>query len=314
MRQDIRGAARPSTRRSPDALTDLVARAAAAILAIAPAALDTRPKADKSPVTAADEAADAVILAGSRAALPGVAVVSEESRERPSRARRDVRAGRSARRHQGIRQRARRIHRQCRDRRRRRADRRLRRGARARARSGAAWSAAAPSASASIAAAAPVADPLPPCPAGRSRRGGEPLAFRPPPPRRSSTAPASPRRISCGSALKFCRVAEGAADVYPRLRAISEWDIAAGHAVRHGRRRRGDDARGRAAALRQRGAGLHVPGFIAWGDPTRRIDAGCSMASGMRPLTTVGHLSSACRIASSGSAMKRARASALWKK
>ena len=37
--------------------------------------------------------------------------------------------------------------------------------------------------------------------------------------------------LSRGSALKFCLVAEGAADVYPRLGPTSEWDTAAGHAV-----------------------------------------------------------------------------------
>ncbi|MDO9429198.1 MAG: 3'(2'),5'-bisphosphate nucleotidase CysQ [Methylobacterium sp.] len=34
-----------------------------------------------------------------------------------------------------------------------------------------------------------------------------------------------------GSSLKFCRIAEGMADVYPRLGGIREWDIAAGHAI-----------------------------------------------------------------------------------
>jgi len=34
-----------------------------------------------------------------------------------------------------------------------------------------------------------------------------------------------------GSSLKFCTVAEGEADVYPRLGATMEWDTAAGHAV-----------------------------------------------------------------------------------
>ena len=34
-----------------------------------------------------------------------------------------------------------------------------------------------------------------------------------------------------GSSLKFCRVAEGAADLYPRLGRTMEWDVAAGHAV-----------------------------------------------------------------------------------
>jgi 3'(2'), 5'-bisphosphate nucleotidase len=37
--------------------------------------------------------------------------------------------------------------------------------------------------------------------------------------------------ISCGSSLKFCAVAEGRADVYPRFGRTMEWDTAAGHAV-----------------------------------------------------------------------------------
>ncbi|MDR2009607.1 MAG: 3'(2'),5'-bisphosphate nucleotidase CysQ [Bacteroidales bacterium] len=37
--------------------------------------------------------------------------------------------------------------------------------------------------------------------------------------------------INVGSSLKFCSVADGVADIYPRIGPISEWDIAAGHAV-----------------------------------------------------------------------------------
>ncbi|MBT8077886.1 MAG: 3'(2'),5'-bisphosphate nucleotidase CysQ [Gammaproteobacteria bacterium] len=37
--------------------------------------------------------------------------------------------------------------------------------------------------------------------------------------------------LPMGSSLKFCRVAEGAADVYPRLGPTSEWDTAAAQAV-----------------------------------------------------------------------------------
>lgn len=33
------------------------------------------------------------------------------------------------------------------------------------------------------------------------------------------------------SSIKFCRVAEGAADLYPRFGDMSEWDAAAGHAI-----------------------------------------------------------------------------------
>ena len=37
--------------------------------------------------------------------------------------------------------------------------------------------------------------------------------------------------VSSGSSLKFCLVAEGKADVYPRFGPTMEWDTAAGHAV-----------------------------------------------------------------------------------
>lgn len=37
--------------------------------------------------------------------------------------------------------------------------------------------------------------------------------------------------VSIGSSLKFCLVAEGSADIYPRLSPTSEWDTAAGHAI-----------------------------------------------------------------------------------
>src|SRR5262249_1856795 len=38
-------------------------------------------------------------------------------------------------------------------------------------------------------------------------------------------------RIASGSALKLCRVAEGKADVYPRLSQVCQWDLAAGRAI-----------------------------------------------------------------------------------
>jgi len=36
---------------------------------------------------------------------------------------------------------------------------------------------------------------------------------------------------SAGSSLKFCRIAAGQADIYPRLGRTMEWDTASGHAV-----------------------------------------------------------------------------------
>jgi 3'(2'), 5'-bisphosphate nucleotidase len=39
------------------------------------------------------------------------------------------------------------------------------------------------------------------------------------------------QRVKAGSSLKFCWVAEGRADVYPRLGPTMEWDVAAGDCV-----------------------------------------------------------------------------------
>ena len=38
-------------------------------------------------------------------------------------------------------------------------------------------------------------------------------------------------QVASGSSLKFCRVAEGAADLYPRFGPTMEWDTAAGHGI-----------------------------------------------------------------------------------
>lgn len=40
--------------------------------------------------------------------------------------------------------------------------------------------------------------------------------------------------VQAGSSLKFCRIAEGGADVYPRLAPTCEWDTAAAQAVLEG--------------------------------------------------------------------------------
>ena len=39
------------------------------------------------------------------------------------------------------------------------------------------------------------------------------------------------RRLQLGSSLKFCSVAEGEADIYPRLGPTMEWDVAAGDCI-----------------------------------------------------------------------------------
>jgi 3'(2'), 5'-bisphosphate nucleotidase len=71
---------------------------------------------------------------------------------------------------------------------------------------------------------------------------------------------------SCGSSLKFCRVAEGSADVYPRLGPTSEWDIAAGHAVLAAAGGLVTAPDGRPLAYGRVQERFVVPGFIAWGD------------------------------------------------
>ena len=73
------------------------------------------------------------------------------------------------------------------------------------------------------------------------------------------------RRIACGSSVKFCQLAEGAADQYPRLGPTRDWDVAAGHAVL--------TAAG-GSVLAPDGSPLcygtperRIPGFLAWGSP-----------------------------------------------
>ena len=69
--------------------------------------------------------------------------------------------------------------------------------------------------------------------------------------------------ISAGSSLKLCRVAEGAADMYPRLGRTMEWDIAAGHAVLLGAGGTVTTLDG--APLGYGKAGLDNPHFVARG-------------------------------------------------
>jgi 3'(2'), 5'-bisphosphate nucleotidase len=74
-------------------------------------------------------------------------------------------------------------------------------------------------------------------------------------------------RQPLGSAIKFCRVAEGDADVYPRLAPTSEWDVAAGHAVLTAAGGKVTDGKGGALRFGETRDGFLVPQFIAWGDP-----------------------------------------------
>lgn len=76
-------------------------------------------------------------------------------------------------------------------------------------------------------------------------------------------------RQPLGSALKFCRLAEGSVDVYPRLAPTHAWDVAAGHAVVTAAGGRIADRYGRPLWFgepEKRGDFI-IPEFIAWGDP-----------------------------------------------
>ena len=74
-------------------------------------------------------------------------------------------------------------------------------------------------------------------------------------------------QVGAGSAVKFCRIAEGSADVYPRFGTTCEWDIAAGHAVVLAAGGVVTATDGSALTYGHGERDFRVPGFIAWGDP-----------------------------------------------
>lgn len=77
--------------------------------------------------------------------------------------------------------------------------------------------------------------------------------------------------VAAGSSLKFCLVAEGAADIYPRMGRTMEWDTAAGDAILRAAGGRVETLDGQALAYGKRGvpgeADFANPHFVAFGDP-----------------------------------------------
>ena len=73
-----------------------------------------------------------------------------------------------------------------------------------------------------------------------------------------------------GSALKFCLVADGTADFYPRLGPTSEWDTAAAQAVLEVAGGAVVRLDGRAAATTTPRDTILNPEFLAFGDRSRR--------------------------------------------
>jgi 3'(2'), 5'-bisphosphate nucleotidase len=255
-----------------DALTDIVARAAAATLATSHSAVAHHFKADLTPVTAADELSEAVILAGLDALLPGLPVVAEESVGRmkpvplepsfilvdPLDGTREFLAGRDeftvnlavithgvaiagivAAPARGLLWRgvvggtAERMH--------------LRLGQ------------------------------------GQAKAYGRSLIHTRPAPNRLTVATSRShldentedflarlplaKRFLCGSSVKFCYLAQGEADVYPRLSPTHEWDLAAGCAILTAAGGTVVGADGRPLGFGRRAERFLVPGFVAWGDP-----------------------------------------------
>lgn len=72
--------------------------------------------------------------------------------------------------------------------------------------------------------------------------------------------------VSVGSSLKFCLVAAGEADLYPRMGPTMEWDTAAGHAVLLAAG--GSVVNLDGSPFRYAKPEFRNPGFIAFGDPT----------------------------------------------
>lgn len=68
---------------------------------------------------------------------------------------------------------------------------------------------------------------------------------------------------SAGSSLKFCLIAAGEADLYPRFGRTMEWDTAAGHAVLLAAGGRVLTTNGLPLAYGKRERGFDNPGFIA---------------------------------------------------
>jgi 3'(2'), 5'-bisphosphate nucleotidase len=77
----------------------------------------------------------------------------------------------------------------------------------------------------------------------------------------------SVERLSVGSSLKFCTLAEGTADVYPRFGPTMEWDTAAGDAILRAAGGVVRDPDGAPLRYNKVAQNYRNGSFIAWGDP-----------------------------------------------
>jgi 3'(2'), 5'-bisphosphate nucleotidase len=80
--------------------------------------------------------------------------------------------------------------------------------------------------------------------------------------------------VAAGSSLKLCLLAEGKADIYPRMGRTMEWDIAAGDAILRAAGGRVETLDGQALAYGKRNqindSDFANPHFVAFGDPAIR--------------------------------------------
>ena len=77
--------------------------------------------------------------------------------------------------------------------------------------------------------------------------------------------------VAAGSSLKFCLVAEGTADIYPRMGRTMEWDTAAGDAVLRAAGGRVETLDGQLLTYGRSGDGYANPHFVAFGDPDIQV-------------------------------------------
>jgi 3'(2'), 5'-bisphosphate nucleotidase len=80
--------------------------------------------------------------------------------------------------------------------------------------------------------------------------------------------------VAAGSSLKLCLLAEGKADIYPRMGRTMEWDIAAGDAILRAAGGRVETLDGQALRYGKRDQSADSdfanPHFVAFGDPAIR--------------------------------------------
>jgi 3'(2'), 5'-bisphosphate nucleotidase len=83
-----------------------------------------------------------------------------------------------------------------------------------------------------------------------------------------------PRRLQMGSSLKFCALARGDADFYPRFGPTCEWDTAAGHAILATIGGTVVTTDGKPLLYGKREQKFENPAFIAWRRAADAISAG----------------------------------------